>query len=104
VEEGLISRFGSIDPSEGGNTARHQVFVAYKFRPSEDSEITALGYVGTYRFNLFSNFTLYLNDPEMATRLSRSIAAHSTEATSVIASCTETAAGASTPRWAAWCE
>lgn len=30
VEEGLISRFGSIDPSEGGNTARHQVFVAYK--------------------------------------------------------------------------
>jgi outer membrane receptor protein involved in Fe transport len=64
VEEGLISRFGSIDPSEGGNTARHQVFVAYKFRPSEDSEITALGYVGTYRFNLFSNFTLYLNDPE----------------------------------------
>ncbi len=64
VEEGLITRFGSIDPSEGGNTARHQVFVGYKIRPSEDSEINALAYAGTYRFNLFSNFTLYLNDPE----------------------------------------
>ena len=30
----------------------------------ETSEITALAYVGAYRFNLFSNFTLYLRDPE----------------------------------------
>jgi hypothetical protein len=28
VEEGLISRFGSIDPDEGGNTARHQLFAS----------------------------------------------------------------------------
>jgi outer membrane receptor protein involved in Fe transport len=64
VEQGLVSRFGSIDPSEGGSTARHQFFASYKVRPDEHSELNALAYVGTYRFNLFSNFTLYLDDPD----------------------------------------
>jgi len=63
VEQGLVSRFGSLDPSEGGNTARHQVFTGYKLRPNEDSEVTALAYAGSYRFNLFSNFTFDLVDP-----------------------------------------
>ena len=64
VESGQITRFGSVDPNEGGNTARHQLFVSYKVRPTEASEITALAFVGAYRFNLFSNFTLYARDPE----------------------------------------
>jgi TonB family protein len=64
VESGLVTRFGSIDPSEGGNTARHQLFVSYKLRPADKSELTALAFLGTYRFNLFSNFTLYLDDPD----------------------------------------
>ncbi len=63
VEQGLISKFGSIDPSEGGNTARHQLFMGYKLRPSENSELNAQAYAGTYRFNLFSNFTLYQGNP-----------------------------------------
>ncbi len=64
VDRGQITRFGSIDPNEGGNTARHQLFTSYKFRPSENSEVTAMAYVGTYRFNLFSNFKLYRDDPD----------------------------------------
>ena len=64
VEQGIITRFGSIDPNEGGDTARHQVYVQYRLRPTENSEVRALGYVGTYTFNLFSNFTLYLRDPD----------------------------------------
>ena len=64
VASGLVTRFGSIDPSEGGNTARHQLFVTYKLRPTEQSELTALAFYGTYRFNLFSSFTLYLSDPD----------------------------------------
>jgi len=64
VEQGLITRFGSLDPNEGGDTMRHQVYVQYKLRPTDNSEVRALGYVGTYTFNLFSNFTLYLRDPE----------------------------------------
>lgn len=59
-----ISRFGSIDPDEGGNSSRHEVYVQYKLRPTEHSEIKTLAYLGTYRFNLFSNFTLFLRDPE----------------------------------------
>jgi TonB family protein len=65
VESGQISRFGTIDPDEGGNTARHQLALQYKVRPNEHSEFKALAYVGTYRFNLFSNFTLYLDDPDL---------------------------------------
>jgi TonB family protein len=64
VEQGQVSRFGSLDPDEGGSTARHQVFAQYRARPSPHSELKALGYLGSYRFNLFSNFTLFLRDPE----------------------------------------
>jgi TonB family protein len=64
VDQGLISRFGSFDPDEGGNTARHQLAMQYRLRPTENSELRALAYAGTYRFNLFSNFTLYLRHPE----------------------------------------
>ncbi len=64
VDQGLISRFGSIDPDEGGSTARHQIYAQYTLRPNENSELKALAYLGTYRFNLFSNFTLFLDDPE----------------------------------------
>ena len=63
VEQGLISRFGSIDPNEGGNTARHQLAMQYRLRPTENSELRALAYAGSYRFNMFSNFTLVLRDP-----------------------------------------
>ena len=64
VEQGLISRFGSVDPDEGGNTARHQLALQYRLHPSENSELRAMAYAGTYRFDLFSNFTLYLRDPD----------------------------------------
>ncbi len=64
VESGQITRFGSINPDEGGNTARHQVSVQYRLRPSARSELKAMAYVGTYRFNLFSNFTLFARDPD----------------------------------------
>jgi TonB family protein len=64
VDEGLVTRFGSVDPDEGGNTARHQVTLQYRVRPTESSELRAMAYLATYRFNLFSNFTLYLRDPD----------------------------------------
>jgi outer membrane receptor protein involved in Fe transport len=64
VAQGLITRFGSLDPDEGGNTARHQMAVQYHLRPSESSDLRAMAYLASYRFNLFSNFTLYLRDRE----------------------------------------
>jgi outer membrane receptor protein involved in Fe transport len=65
VQQGLISRFGSIDPDEGGNSARHQLFAQYRLRASPTSKFEALAYLGTYRFNLFSNFTLNLRNPDL---------------------------------------
>jgi TonB family protein len=64
VATGLISRFGSIDPDEGGNTARHQIALAYTLRPTETSELRALAYAATYGFDLFSDFTFYLRNPD----------------------------------------
>src|SRR5262249_38330915 len=64
VLAGAVPRFGTTDPYEGGDTARHQLSIAYRLRPTDASELNALAYVAAYRFNLFSNFTLYLRDPE----------------------------------------
>ncbi len=62
VENGLVSRFGSLDPTEGGATGRHQVALSYSLRPDEASELKAMAYLVAYRFNLYSNFTQFLSD------------------------------------------
>ncbi len=63
VDQGLITRWGTLDASEGGNTARHQLALQYRVRAGDSGELRALAYAGTYRFNMFSNFTLFLRDP-----------------------------------------
>lgn len=62
VERGLVTRFGALDPSEGGATSRHQLQLAYRLRPDPRSELKAMAYVVTSTFNLFSNFTGFLED------------------------------------------
>ena len=63
VDQGLISRFGSLDPTEGGNSTRHQLQLAYRLKPDAKSELKAMAYLAMYRFNLFSNFTGFLENP-----------------------------------------
>ncbi len=63
VEQGLLSRYGSVDPAEGGGSARHQLALGFKAQPSEGSEFKAMAYLASYTFNLFSDFTLFLRDP-----------------------------------------
>jgi outer membrane cobalamin receptor len=62
VESGLISRFGSIDPTEGGNTERYNanLIVAHQFNNGFIWENQA--FLNRYKFNLYSNFTFFLND------------------------------------------
>ncbi|HEX5155381.1 MAG TPA: TonB-dependent receptor [Parafilimonas sp.] len=62
VEEGIIDRFGSIDPSEGGNTARYNANVSLNHRFKNDMNWYNQVYYSRYTFSLFSNFTFYLND------------------------------------------
>ncbi len=62
VANGMIDRFGSIDPSEGGNTERYNanLIIAHTFNNGDTWENQA--YYSKYKFNLFSNFTFFLND------------------------------------------
>lgn len=63
VERGLIDRFGSIDPTEGGNTERYNVnlIINHSFNNGLNWENQA--YYSRYKFSLYSDFTFFLNDP-----------------------------------------
>ncbi|MCX6140938.1 MAG: TonB-dependent receptor [Candidatus Kapabacteria bacterium] len=60
VQEGLITRYGSIDPNEGGNTQRATFQVALETQTTDP--LTVKASFTDYRFQLFSNFTFFLND------------------------------------------
>lgn len=62
VEDGSIDRFGSIDPSEGGNTQRQNANLIIKHRFNNGSNFTNQLYYTKYDFNLYSNFSFYLKD------------------------------------------
>ena len=62
IEHGLISRFGALDPSDGGNTGRGAL--SFNWTRKHDNGATNLTLYGFYyRLNLFSNFTYFLDDP-----------------------------------------
>jgi hypothetical protein len=62
VTDGDISRFGAIDPSDGGQTHRYSLSAEYQSSgPSSTTRAVAYGIV--YKLNLFSNFTYFLDDP-----------------------------------------
>ena len=56
---GQLSRFGSIDPSEGGRSERHSAFARLHTHPSENSDLSVMLYLVRYKFNLYSNFTFF---------------------------------------------
>lgn len=61
VEDGLVGRFGSLDPSDGGNTSR--VTANAEFWDNDaDVQTKAGAYVCYYQLDLFSNFTYFLDD------------------------------------------
>jgi outer membrane receptor protein involved in Fe transport len=62
VSDGLIGRFGALDPSDGGDTSRYSgSFEWQRSRGNAATKVTAYG-IG-YDLNLFSNFTFFLDDP-----------------------------------------
>lgn len=63
VTEGTLDRFGAIDPSEGGKTLRTTARLNYHYDTTSDGQFFANAYGQYYRFDLFTNFTLFLNDP-----------------------------------------
>jgi len=62
VEEGLIGRFGSIDPTDGGETSRYSV--SGEWQHGGNNSVTKVSAYGiAYDLDLISNFTFYLDDP-----------------------------------------
>ncbi|MFO0611468.1 MAG: TonB-dependent receptor [Polyangiaceae bacterium] len=57
-----IDHFGNVDPSEGGSTQRHGGSIGLEGQ-WEDTRLVAMAYVTGYRFQLYSNFTLFADDP-----------------------------------------
>ncbi|WP_091893489.1 TonB-dependent receptor [Polaribacter sp. KT25b] len=62
VENGNISRFGAIDDTEGGFTSRTNVNVQLHKTLSDESIFKANIFYSKYDFELFSNFTFFLED------------------------------------------
>ncbi|HTQ81094.1 MAG TPA: TonB-dependent receptor [Thermoanaerobaculia bacterium] len=62
VTEGLISRYGSLDPSDGGDSKRFSLSADLR-RGTDDSLTRVRAYGLYYDLNLFSNFTYFLDDP-----------------------------------------
>lgn len=62
VNSGLISRFGSIDNTEGGNTGRSNANLSIISALQNGGMVKNQFYYSHYIFNLYSNFTFFLND------------------------------------------
>ncbi len=63
VKNGNISRFGAIDDTEGGNTSRTNINLDYKTYINEEVTFKSSVFYSKYDFELFSNFTFFLDDP-----------------------------------------
>jgi hypothetical protein len=63
VDNGNISRFGAIDDTEGGNTQRTNLNVEYSKYINDDTRLNTNIYYTHSAFELYSNFTFFLEDP-----------------------------------------
>jgi outer membrane receptor protein involved in Fe transport len=62
IDSGLIDRFGSIDPTDGGRTYRYSIGGEWQHGSGQTlTKVQAYG-IG-YNLNLISNFTFFLDDP-----------------------------------------
>ena len=63
IAKGLIGRFGTLDPSDGGHTYRYSVSGDWQHGTGYDARRRSPAYGIGYDLDLFSNFTFYLDDP-----------------------------------------
>lgn len=64
IESGQISRWGAIDDTEGGETSRTNVTAKFIKTLPNGATIKNQLFYSRYAFNLFSNFTFFLEDEE----------------------------------------
>jgi hypothetical protein len=62
VSQGIISRYGAVDPTDGGKTAKYSLFADWNHKENNGSTDLLL-YAFYYSLNLYSDFSFFLNDP-----------------------------------------
>jgi len=72
VESEEITRFGSIDPTEGGETSRTNFWVRHLMTRDNGNAFENQIYYSKYDFKLISNFTFFLNDPVNGDQITQS--------------------------------
>jgi hypothetical protein len=63
VNEGALNRFGYIDPTDGGRVKLGTASAYYSKNYANGDVFKADGFLGRSLFDLYSNFTYFLNDP-----------------------------------------
>lgn len=63
IDNGSISRFGAVDATEGGTTSRTNLNVALIKPINESTYVKSNAFYSNYNFELYSNFTFFLEDP-----------------------------------------
>lgn len=63
VDARIISRFGAVDDTEGGKTSRSNLNFEYYKPISENLFFKGNTYYNNYQFELYSNFTFFLENP-----------------------------------------
>jgi len=62
VDNGSIGRFGAIDDTEGGQTSRTNLIIQYDKEIDDKSTLKNTFFLSNYNFELYSNFTFFLED------------------------------------------
>jgi outer membrane receptor protein involved in Fe transport len=62
VRSGALGRFDAVDPSEGGESERQNLSLLYNYADANQS-FTVQTWASWYQLQLWSNFTLFANDP-----------------------------------------
>ncbi len=63
IQSGQIGRFGAIDDTEGGTTGRSNLAGEFVQVVDRNTFVRTNAYYSRYDFELFSNFTFFLEDP-----------------------------------------
>jgi hypothetical protein len=63
VDDGALNRFGYVDPFDGGRVRLGTLGVYYREERANGDILKVDGFLGRSLFDLYSNFTFFLNDP-----------------------------------------
>jgi outer membrane receptor protein involved in Fe transport len=68
IDAGLIDRFGSLNPTDGGESGRSSLSFN-RIRRSDTDQVQVSAYVIRYKLDLWSTFTYYLKDPSFGDQM-----------------------------------